>query len=196
MPGPVQNPNAFAGGGCLALLLALAPSIVMAAAPGALADASMNGDAATLQSLLKHGADPDARGAFGTPALHWRVRVDDLEGTKLLLEHGANPNGLTERGVSPLALAVENGNAAIAALLLGAGARADESLPSGETLLMRAAQCGVPEVVRQLLDRGAAVFRRIAVDASRRPADSRPCTMPRDTTTSRWPTSWSTPAPT
>ena len=160
MPGPVQNPNAFAGGGCLALFLALVPTIAAADGPVALADAAMNGDALTLQSLLRQGADPNARGAFGTPALHWRVRVEDLEGTKLLLKFGADPNGLTERAVSPLALAVENGNAGISAVLLGAGARAGETLPSGETLLMRAAQGGVLEVVRQLLDRGAEVDAR------------------------------------
>ena len=60
----------------------------LAGAADALADASMHGDAG------RHARPAEARrrsrcaGAFGTPALHWRVRVDDLAGAKLLLEAG------------------------------------------------------------------------------------------------------------
>ena len=147
-------------GGCFALLITLVLRSAMAAEPGAVADAAMNGDLVTMRSLLKQGADPTARGAFGTPALHWRVRVDDLASAKLLLKSGADPSELTERGVSPLALAVENGNAAMAQLLLVAGADPRETLPDGETLLMRAAQTGSLPVVKLLLDRGAAVDTR------------------------------------
>ena len=77
---------------------------------GAVADAAMNGDVAVMYALLKRGADPNAHGTFGTPPLHWRVRVDDLDGAKRLLKAGADPNGLTERGVSPLSIAIANGN--------------------------------------------------------------------------------------
>jgi ankyrin repeat protein len=111
----------------------------------------MNGDATLMYALLKKGADANARGAFGTPPLHWRVRVDDLEGAKRLLKAGADPNGLTERGVSPLSLAVANGNAEMVGLLLQAGADANHAEPTGETPLMMAAQVGVLAVVEQLL---------------------------------------------
>ena len=128
--------------------------------PRTLADAAMNGDLAALRAQLKSGGDPNARGEFGTPPLHWRVRVDDLEGAKLLLKAGADPNGLTERGISPLSLAVENGNAGMVKLLLAAGANAKEVEPTGETLLMVASQVGVLSVVDQLLARGAEVDAR------------------------------------
>ena len=51
---------------------------------GALADASMNGDVSLMHTLLKERADPNAPGAFGTPALHWRVHEDDLAEAKRL----------------------------------------------------------------------------------------------------------------
>src|SRR5512147_1538889 len=118
---------------------------------GALADASMNGDLAAMDSLLKKRVDPNERGSFGTPPLHWRVRVDDLAAAKRLLKAGADPNGLTERGVSPLSLAIANGNPEMVALLLRAGADANRADPSGQTHLMMAAQAGVLAVVEQLL---------------------------------------------
>ena len=104
-----------------------------------------------------NGADPNARVLFGTPALHWRVDADDLEGARKLLKSGADANALTERGISALSLAVANGNAAMVELLLKAGAKAAQSEPTGETLLMIAAQVGEPSVVKLLLDHGAGV---------------------------------------
>src|SRR5690349_6674846 len=108
----------FRGGWFVVMALLVAQAAAHASAraavtadPGALADASMNGDVQAMESLLKAHADPNGRGAFGTPALHWRVHVDDLVGAKRLLKAGADPNELTERGVSPLTIAIANGNA-------------------------------------------------------------------------------------
>lgn len=117
----------------------------------------MSGDAQALKTLLKGGADPNARGQFGTPALHWRVDADDLAGAKMLLNAGADANGLTERGISPLSLAIANGNAAMVDLLLNAGANPKQLEPTGETQLMMAAQAGVPAIVENLLKHGAPV---------------------------------------
>lgn len=143
--------------GWLALITLLVAHAAISAETGAVANAAMNGDLPVMHALLKQGADPNARGFFGTPPLHWRVRVDDLEGAKGLLKAGADPNGLTERGVSPLSLAIANGNPEMVNLLLRAGADANHADPSGETPLMRAAQVGVPAVVEQLLRKGAQV---------------------------------------
>jgi ankyrin repeat protein len=146
--------------------LAAAPYAVPAAASdaapagnhggaGSVAEATMKGDLILMQALLKKGADPNARGPFGTPPLHWRVRVDDLTSTKRLLKAGADPNGLTERGVSALSLAISNGNPEMVGVLLKAGA--DVKGAEGETHLMRAAHVGVLAIVEQLLKRGAQV---------------------------------------
>jgi ankyrin repeat protein len=144
-------------GGWSAVMALLVTQLALGAQTSALADASMNGDLSAMHALLKQHADPNARGAFGTPALHWRVHVDDIVEAKRLLKAGADPNGLTERGVSPLSIAIANGNSAMVTLLLDAGADANHGEPTGETHLMRAAQAGVLGVVEQLLKHGAQV---------------------------------------
>jgi ankyrin len=146
----------------ICLVICLAVPMLRAGEGGALADASMRGDGAAMQALLKARADPDERGQFGTAALHWRVNADDLDGARRLLKAGADPDGETERGVTPLSLAIANGNAAMVELLLDAGAKATRTEPSGETLLMRAAQGGVLPVVKLLLQHGAAADEREA----------------------------------
>jgi ankyrin repeat protein len=152
------GPQPWRGAALVAALLLAAP--LHAGARLSLADASMQGDVATMQALLKSGADPDARGQFGTPALHWRVDADDLEGARLLLKSGADANAVTERGISPLSIAIGNGNAAMVELLLKSGANASQLEPSGETQLMMAAEIGELAVVKLLLEHGAAVDTR------------------------------------
>ncbi len=132
-------PPAFAGGG------------------DELSTASRQGDAARVELLLRQGAKPDAPGPFGTPALHWRVAEDDLDGAKVLLKAGADPDAPTERGITPLVLAIANANDKMVELLLQSGANAKATGPDGETLLMRAAEAGSARVVQLLLRNGAAV---------------------------------------
>jgi ankyrin repeat protein len=144
----------------MAGVVGLLAAAAQAGGSGKLADAAMNGDSAAMASLLKQGADPDERGSFGTPALHWRVRVDDLAGAKLLLNSGADPDGTTERGITPLELAVGNGNGDMVRALLNAGADPQRPGPSGETPLMTAAATGELSVVQALLRHGAKVDAR------------------------------------
>jgi uncharacterized protein len=141
-------------------ILCLAAQPAVCAETFALADASMRGDTARVEALLKAGADPNAPAQFGTPALHWRVEADDLPGVRRLLKAGADANALTERGISPLSLAITNGNPVMVETLLNAGAKADQLETSGETLLMRAAERGVLKVVELLLRRDVPVDTR------------------------------------
>jgi ankyrin repeat protein len=157
MRAATHYPEVRSLGGCLACLLLFVAQQSMAAAPGALADASMRGDLASMTSLLKAGADPNQTGQSGTPALHWRVNMDDVPGAKLLLEAGANPNGRTAQGISPLSLAIANGNDAMVSLLLQGGADSGQPEQTGETPLMMAAQAGPLPVVKALLAHGAKV---------------------------------------
>ena len=56
-----------------------------------LADAAMNRDPATVRTLLQQKTiDVNAPGRDGTPALHWAVRVNDLETASALLRAGAD----------------------------------------------------------------------------------------------------------
>jgi ankyrin len=122
-----------------------------------LADAAMSRDTARVRALVEEGADVNAFGRDGTPALHWVVRVDDLDTARLLLKAGADPMLPNRYGVTPLYLAAFNGNAALLRLLLDAGADPNAADPTGETALMTAVTAGRADAVAVLLDRGAEV---------------------------------------
>ncbi len=122
-----------------------------------LADAAMARDAAAIRTLLGQKVDLNTPGKDGTPALHWSVRVDDLETARLLVGAGADAKKANRYGVTPLSLAATNGNASMLRLLLDAGADANSVDPAGETALMIAARAGTLEAVKVLLDRGAVI---------------------------------------
>jgi hypothetical protein len=89
-------------------------SLLLAAPAGAdmrLAEAAMKRDTATVRSLLSQKIDVNAPGKDGTPALHWVVRVDDLETAQLLIKAGADVKFADRYGVTPIYLATMNGNA-------------------------------------------------------------------------------------
>ena len=115
------------------------------------ADAAMNRDAAAVRALLAQGAEPNALGVFGTPALHWLVRVEDRATAGLLLDAGANPNLANHQGVAPLHLAIANGDLATVELLLKAGADATLADQAGETPLMLAARAGDAAIAARVL---------------------------------------------
>jgi ankyrin repeat protein len=143
---------------CAALaVLCLDARAGMAATGTELADAAMKRDTAAVRSLVSQKVDVNAPGSDGTPALHWVVRVDDLETAGLLLRSGASATLANRYGVTPLALATANGNAAMIRILLDAGADPNGVDPAGETVLMNAARVGNLESVQVLLDRGALV---------------------------------------
>jgi ankyrin repeat protein len=149
------------GRSLLAGLALVAGSAALAAeADPRLPNAAMNRDLATVRALVAEGADPNTRGQYETPALHWLVRVDELGSVRLLLEAGADPNGLTGHGVTPLSLAIANGNPAMVTLLLDAGADIHAFDTTGETMLMAAATVGITGTVEALLKHGATVDTR------------------------------------
>jgi uncharacterized protein len=141
----------------LALALLLSAPALLADADLRLPTAAMNRDLATVRALIDQGVDPNVVGSFETPALHWLVRLDEVDTARLLLEAGADANGLTGLGVSPLSLAIEEGSTAMTHLLLEHGAAADGVLVTGESLLMSAAAVGEKEVVAALIEHGAPV---------------------------------------
>jgi ankyrin repeat protein len=120
----------------------------------------MNRDLTAVRALLAQKVDVNAPGRDGTPALHWLVRVGDVEAAELLLGAGADATLASRLGVTPLGLASANGDTAMIALLLDAGADVNGVDPAGETPLMVAIRTGEIEPVRTLLERGAAVDAR------------------------------------
>ena len=126
-----------------------------------LADAAMTRDMAAVRSLLQlRGVDVNAPGRDGTPALHWAVRVNDLDTTSALLRAGADPKLITRYGVTPMSLAASSGNAAMVKLLLESGADANTPDGAGDTPLMMAAQVGSLDTVQALLASGATLDAR------------------------------------
>jgi ankyrin repeat protein len=129
----------------------------VAAVDTRLAEAAMKRDIAAVRSLVEQKVDVNLAGKDGTPALHWIVRVDDLETARLLIRAGAEATRADRYGVTPLALACANGSADMIRLLLDAGADPKSADPTGETALMIAARAGNLDAVTLLLDRGAIV---------------------------------------
>src|SRR5438034_4311590 len=129
-------------GCCLVMLL----SVVRLSAAGTdLADAAMKGNKAAVRSLLQKKADVNAAQTDGTTALHWAVRLDDLETAELLIRSGANVSAATRGGATPLELAAVNGSAAMIEKFIKAGADVNPRLTKyGDTALMMAARTGKP----------------------------------------------------
>ena len=144
-----------------AILLALACWVTGAELDySTLADAAMNRDGAAVRTLLSEGADPNALGTYGTPALHWVVRTEDRTTVSLLLEAGADPNLRNAQGVAPLHVAIGNRDLNTVELLLEAGADATLVDQAGETPLMLAARTGGAALAARLLAAGAPVDAR------------------------------------
>src|SRR5580692_442332 len=140
---------------CAVVLLSV---VRVGAASTELADAAMrrNGDA--VRSLLQRKADVNAPQLDGTTALHWAVRLDDLDTADMLIRAGANVSAANRAGATPMQLAALNGNAAMVAKLIKAGADSNVPLTTyGDTALMMASRTGKTDAINVLLDGGAKV---------------------------------------
>lgn len=136
--------------------LALSSAAALAEAP--LADAAMNGDMETVESLLYQTVDVNAAQADGMSALHWASHRDELAMAERLLKAGADFRAANRTGATPLYLAAINGSHAMIELLLAGGADPNAVVTSeDETVLMLTAYTGNPAAVQLLLDAGADV---------------------------------------
>jgi Ankyrin repeats (3 copies)/Planctomycete cytochrome C len=112
--------------------------------------------AATLERLLKQGADPNKRNDANATALMWAAT--DLEKTRVLLGHGADVNARSSDLRTPLMIAARRpGNAATVKLLLEHGANPNPNAhPVAESSpLIEAATAGDSGSMELLIGRGA-----------------------------------------
>jgi ankyrin repeat protein len=110
-------------------------------------------DAATLEQLLKKGANPHARNDAKATALMWAA--NDLAKTRILLTHGADVNAVSADFRTALtAAAARPGGAAVVNLLLDHGA--NPNITTITSPLIDAAIAGDAESIQLLLNRGAA----------------------------------------
>jgi ankyrin repeat protein len=145
----------FVLGCCVVVLLSAAK---VGAAGTELADAAMRRNGEAVRSLLQRKADVNAPQLDGTTALHWAVRLDDLDTADMLIHAGANVSAANRAGATPMQLAALNGNAAMVAKLIKAGADSNVPLtPYGDTALMMASRTGKTDAINVLLDGGAKV---------------------------------------
>ena len=114
--------------------------------------------AATLEQLLKQGADANKRNDANATALMWAAT--DMDKTRLLLDHGADVNARSSDMRTPLMIAARRpGNAAVVKLLLEHGANPNPNAhPAAESSpLIEAATAGDAASMELLLGRGAEV---------------------------------------
>jgi ankyrin repeat protein len=127
-----------------------------------LAAAAERGDARAVLELLAAGADPNAPGRDGTPALHWLVRVGDRATAERLVAAGADVNRASRHGVTPLELAIAADDGAMTRWLLEAGADLGVVDRAGEPPLQQAARAGSADAAAALLEHGVAADTRDA----------------------------------
>ena len=111
---------------------------------------------ATLEGLLKKGADPNKHNDANATALMWAA--SDLEKTRLLLGHGADVNARSDDLRTPLMIAARRpGGVAVVKLLLDRGANPNPNAhPITESSpLTEAASAGDAASMELLLRRGA-----------------------------------------
>ncbi len=121
-----------------------------------LADAAASGDRELTTSLLRGGADPNARNANGLTPLICAARAGQVGTIRLLVEAGADPNlrgGIN--GWTPIMHAVHKNQSRSVEALLDLGADVNGGGPHHESALMMAAGYGQTEIVSLLLRLGA-----------------------------------------
>ena len=119
-------------------------------------EAIENEDVASLQALLKAGANKNAVNQYGESALQVAVEKGSLEMVDALLDHGANANNvsLMPQARAPLLIAAEQGNEEIVSRLLEAGANVNFKDEQGKTALHYASS---REVGKLLLEANAEI---------------------------------------
>ena len=136
---------------------AIFATIAGAAGDGPLAKAVKVGDSQAVRTLLKSGADVNARSGDGSTPLLWAAHGSKLEIAGALIAAKAAVDAANDYGITPLLAASRTGDAAMVDLLLKSGANPSLAHPEGETPLMAASRSGSVPAVRLLLARGVQV---------------------------------------
>lgn len=108
------------------------------------------------RQLILNGANPNARGEEGYPALMMAGEARNMAMFKMLLENGARVDGRSEkRNETTLMRRAEVGDVEAVKILIEYGADVNVQDRGGETPLMKATRSRKTRIVRELLEAGA-----------------------------------------
>ena len=130
----------------------------------ALHDAAKWNASATVEVLLRHGADVQAKNDLGETPLHDAARWNAFEAAEVLLRSGAAVDAKSEDGDTALHYAARWNASATAEVLLRSGAAVDAKEKYGETPLHKAAVWDAFEAAEVLLKHGAEVHAKDSSD--------------------------------
>jgi ankyrin repeat protein len=110
--------------------------------------ASRNGNTVAVQTLIRHGADPNLRGGVNDwPPLMHGIHKNRIDTVRVLLDSGADVNGRGRSGETALMMAAGYGYTPIVELLLDRGADTRAKMPDGANVFSIALG-GVPDIDR------------------------------------------------
>jgi ankyrin repeat protein len=130
-------------------------TVARASGDGPLTKAVKAGDLQAVRTLLKSGADVNAKSGDGSTPLLWATHRSAADIARALIAAGAAVDTANDYGITPLLQATRTGDASLVEILLQAGASPAKAHPEGETPLMAAARSGSLASARLLLQRGA-----------------------------------------
>jgi len=122
-------------------------------------------DLARVESLIKNGADPNARNGLEFTPLYIAAASHQADVMQSLLSAGSEADAESPYG-SPLTFAAMTANAQGADLLYAHGVNVDTARGDGDTVLMMASISGYPPFVAELLKRKADVNAKSGDDST------------------------------
>lgn len=137
------------------------PAPLAAAIDRALLEAADEGSLDSISTLIRAGANVNARILGDGSPLIAAARSGHVEAVRLLLDRGADPNLIVRGDGSPIIMAAREGHIEIVDLLLSRDAVVDQVAPDDENALIQASAEGHLSVVTLLVERGADVNRRV-----------------------------------